>query len=246
MAEYKLSYTANEIDEKLKRIKEGSVGYAEPSEVLTWDGDFDDTEVIMGALYAGKITDKYMDLNSVESLVVKYENGSTKTLTASEWIIHTDMDTGIQVLISAEDEVPYVFSSSADVEGMMNKGLYFSLSTDYYAEKITFAGTIHPIDPKFLPDGFIKPIIIVDTNDDVYTANTSFEEAAEAITSGKYFDIKYVANSPTWPVLAVESVAYYGFSTIVYDRPVIEIETQGKTLYWTQDGISTTAPPSGK
>ena len=65
-------------------LPQGGVGYSEPSKMLTWDGDFDDTEMIFGELYACKITDKYMDLNSMESFVVKYENGNTKTLTASE------------------------------------------------------------------------------------------------------------------------------------------------------------------
>ena len=131
-----------------------------PGEVLTWDGDFDDTEMIMGALYAGKITDKYMDLNSVESFVVKYENGDTKTLTASECIVHADM--GVQVLMSVEDEVPYVFSSQSDVEGMMNKGLYFVLAPEFHVEKITFADTIVPIDPKYLP-GVCLPVVELST-----------------------------------------------------------------------------------
>lgn len=131
-----------------------------PSEVLTWDGDFDDTEMILGALYACKITDKYMDLNSVESFVVKYDNGDTKTLTASECIVRTD--TGMQILMSVGDETPYVFSSPADVEGMMNKGLYFTRSPEFYVEQITFAGTIHPIDQKYLP-GVCLPVVELET-----------------------------------------------------------------------------------
>lgn len=140
-----------------KALEELGVKNEKTQGALTWDGSYDDVVQVMGVLPMGKISDNHVDLNSVDSVVVKYENGNTKTLTAANWIIQEEM--GVQIMLSAEDEVPYVISSPADVEGMVNKGLYFTYSIEFYVEKITYATeTIHPIDPKFIP-GAVLPVV---------------------------------------------------------------------------------------
>lgn len=144
-----------------KALEELGVKNEKTQGALTWDGSYDDVVQVMGALPMGKISDNHVDLNSVDSVVVKYENGNTKTLTAANWIIQEEM--GMQIMLSAEDEVPYVISSPADVEGMLNKGLYFTYSIEFYVEKITYATeTIHPIDPKFIP-GAVLPVVELTT-----------------------------------------------------------------------------------
>lgn len=154
----------------------GRAGYSEGGEVLTFDGDTSKKEVFAGVFYAVKLTDKYMDLNQVDSITI-IAGDESGTFTKPN--IAVSVDSGIQVLnYEALIFLTAVAENIPDIG--VTKGVYVVLNEveglPCYATNVKFAETIHPIDPKFIP-GVCLPVVELST---IITGGATFTDAENA------------------------------------------------------------------
>lgn len=151
------------INSKLNRLLEGG-GYSEEGTVLTFNGDATNKTIILGTVEAVKISNKYVDLNTIENVVI---DGSV--ITKDELVVI--IEDVIQILGSYNGEQVLMIAIPEDIPNDATKGVYVCPVGSYYVTKATFAETIHPIDPKYLP-GVCLPVVEI-ANIDAITAEES-------------------------------------------------------------------------
>ena len=123
----------------------------EPGAVLTWDGDTSNAIDIGGQLMV-KVHNKYMDLHGIASITIKGKETTVEHTEMPDLSSLIDED-GIQS-ISMNDIGAAILSVSVAGAEMLGigEGVYIGfVSNAIFISKITFAETIHPIDPKFIP-----------------------------------------------------------------------------------------------
>lgn len=134
--------------------------------VLTWDGDTSGAIEVLGEWFV-KIYNKYMDLSKVASVHVVDTVGASfsETVPPESLIVQTideDGVKGVQVLTATlyDQEVGLLLSTPTWGSAGLTEGVYVFAGTSLYrAETITFAETIVPIDPKYLPDESVTETI---------------------------------------------------------------------------------------
>jgi hypothetical protein len=164
--------------EELKR--EGGAGYTDPGLVLTWDGDLSGAINNEESLFV-KVYDKCMDLTKVSSLSIV----SPVFPEQGEAVAGPEYFTAFKV----EEEDAYFLNTRIESLGDLQLGVasipegYEGFSEGVYIlyvesllriSKITFAETVHPIDPKFLPEGSVghaDPGLVLTWDGDTSGAN---------------------------------------------------------------------------
>lgn len=253
MAEYKLSYTANEIDEKLKRIKDGGVGYTEDGKVYTFNGDTTGLETgYHNGLQFVVLADEFFDPNTIEHITVSVSGTMVELSKDQFWIEeHSDaIATGYVVLTEYQGStVPIALIQKSNDGGQEKSGVLADPNYNAFVARLKFADTIHKIDPKYLPTslGNVLQVLLTGIGSEVYTASVSFDEAVEFILGGKYLDINYVNMYRDGTGGFGGRMDYYAYSPDNYDKPTITMERYSNMpLYWTPDGISNQQPSGGK
>lgn len=130
---------------------------------LTWDGDTTDAENVFD-IQAVKISDEFVDLNTVSAVRVKFFDGSVRDLSAPDFVVTEEY--GIHFLILKTNENLLCFSIPVELDAEVPTGLYLNAAEDiYHVESVTYqTETIHPIDPKFLPGPVLLDLTKYDAN----------------------------------------------------------------------------------
>lgn len=182
MADYKLSYTAEEIDSKLGRIDNmpteisnmafamakayadsQRLAYAEDRSI-TFDGDISGKEMYEGHV---RISEEPIDLNLVESITastITPEGELLETLTKDKWSV---LDEGsLQMIIPERGSTSIIISVHQpiqdDASAVVARGVYVAYFEEdnqdgtkfiAYTSSIKMPEIVHGVDPKFLPEG---------------------------------------------------------------------------------------------
>lgn len=246
MAEYKLSYTANEIDEKLGKIDEliaadsaileaakaysdSKGGYTKETAPIAFNGDTNGKETFVDAsegLSLVKISNKVYDFSSVTKVVVHVR----ETAEEGEYPIGEIVTFGGVSLIAGAAGEGIAFSTDGTVESMsfLSPGTWVSSSDTGYVTRIEFAETIVPIDPKYLPNkvvdfdqlGLTAPILeLFNKGGGAASVVDGDVSVAKVIADAFPLDGNYVAKS-TIPDIGT-----------MYIKPVLTTFEEGKFIY---------------
>ena len=203
MTEYKLSYTANEIDEKLKRIEDGGVGYTEPGKVLTFDGNLSGKEAIPGEVMGlsgvyVKVSNTAFAVDELQSVsATMVFDGVKETNEIPLSAITVQKDRSVAFLVQNEIPIAIVVAENFSSDELsMTVGTYFLCDENYlnlgtyYVSSITYGKeTIVPIDPKYLP-GVCLPVV------ELETAISDIPGVAAPLSENDVTAIKAVASLP--------------------------------------------------
>lgn len=144
-------FAANKAKREL--AQEGRIGRTETRKPITYNGGADRVDVM--GLMCAKVSDVPVDLNTVSR--VDGVNLAGITVSAEKDSLTLVNEEGIYYLVMSDHAV--VFSFHADNIAGIPSGMYIADSLDnedvYLAFRVTsveFAETIHPIDPKYLPE----------------------------------------------------------------------------------------------
>lgn len=161
------SMVKTEVDKNtLQKAKEYTdsqrLAYIEPGKVLTFDGDFTDKETLITSFgKVVKISDAPADFNKI----VKF--GLTIPPEIAEEVglePYTEFTEGF-VITKTHDGYKLTMNEGF-IAGTTAEGVYviYDLNDDgvptMWVSYIEFAETIHPIDPKFLPEGAAKKTVL--------------------------------------------------------------------------------------
>ena len=151
-----------------KLIKNGQIGHAEPGKVLTFNGDVTGKTVIeLNGMAYVKISDKPYDLTKLEKFGLGYDPEIAEAegippyyeVPKEMYTIESDADYSA---VFVDNQIAIV-SYSRKVEAMaFDVGVYVLAicSVDRivaWVSRLEFAGTIHPVDPKYIPENL--PVI---------------------------------------------------------------------------------------
>lgn len=141
-----ISRSFEESSNKIKQdlYESGGIGYTEPGKVYAFDGDASG-KVVGGNLV--KISDDAPDLKKTTKIV--FYNG-TETEVSPD--IYTFIDEGMQGFTDPHNPDVIFIASIPVGDDEFPAGLYVYCDDELYVSRIEFAETIHPIDPKYLPD----------------------------------------------------------------------------------------------
>jgi hypothetical protein len=130
------------------------LAHTDPSVTLSWDGDESNNEIVRieGFRFVKVSNDPY-DLNRAASLTI---GNVTVELRSGEYLVQTE--NGNSMLMSVNGSTVWAISMEDDDNVDFTKGTW--LLTAYTA--ITFAETVHPIDPKYL-GGAALPVVELTT-----------------------------------------------------------------------------------
>ena len=148
---------------KIKNLNDGGYGYMETPTPMTWDGNTEGKEAFWMDEEYGlvKITDDVLDLAKITSITIKQDftgnGGEVREQTITNLIV--EEEAGIGLLIDGEDgDSSYIVTQAPDIEEAMlpSSGTFLLYVKNgvviTHVSKVNFADTIHPIDPKYLPD----------------------------------------------------------------------------------------------
>lgn len=137
------------IDPKL--LPQGGVGYTEPGKVITWDGDTTGLEAkyIASGRLGYKVSNDAVDLTKLTKITDIDGELTPDRYSFDQYDnIQQILDVGGYPIICAYMDVP-------NPDGSIDKGVFFYRGI----RSIETAETIHPIDPKFLPNVFAPNVI---------------------------------------------------------------------------------------
>jgi len=164
------------------------LAYAEPGKVYTWDGDITASNVseLEEGAYMACLSEDGIDLTKVERITTRHIEYDGEELIRDENFEYTTADievyeektTGISSITINDSSSSGIVISSKEAyyeDGVliMSKGLYAlcqiaDLGNKHikaYCTSIELEGTIHPIDPKFIPP---MDALILNANDKQY------------------------------------------------------------------------------
>lgn len=163
--EYKLSYTAKEIDEKLGKIDnilEEAKEYTDSQRIaytdvlsITWDGKTDGLPVInMGGPSFYKVSDKVLDLSTVINATFEavYKDGTTTTVQLDQELIFEHEEKLIANELFISGFAGTYTTSDVGTVIIPEDGTYFINFDGNYCKGL-YKETIHRIDPRYLPEG---------------------------------------------------------------------------------------------
>ena len=151
---------------KLKNLekakKQGGMGYATSKPPIIYDGTGEIIDLLGDGVTHAKISNAPIDLKSVTSVWV-FNSLLGENESGKKYFQITDTGDGIEVLflLSGTDYLPYILNFQTDITDEYGKlaieqGVYVQDMTvgdvRDYVSRIEFEETIHPIDPKFIPD----------------------------------------------------------------------------------------------
>ena len=146
-----------------KQILRKLGGDKNPGKVITFDGNLSGKEAfeIEPGVFFVKLSDDVYDLNNTESITI-FDFDGEKTYQKDAFTIGYNGPM-CSILLN---ERPYVLVISEDIPESLSKGLWITYMTDngffVYPSKIQIAGTIVPIDQKYLP-GVCLPVVELST-----------------------------------------------------------------------------------
>ena len=159
MADYKLSFSGTEIDDELKKIEDGGVGYTEPGKVLSFSvADSNDDGFIFGGCV--KVTDEGVDLTTAKRVTVTPEQGgeASEVVELTEFTVKHSTESGFisDMLVANDDGEDFdvawcVHETVCEIQ----KGTYLLITEN---TRLELDETIHPIDPKYMP-GAVLPVV---------------------------------------------------------------------------------------
>jgi hypothetical protein len=131
-------------------LPEGGVGYIEQGRILTID---DAMDVVKGLGYYVSV--EAVDLSRVTK-VSRIENGELREYGSRDWLLYTEGP--VTALIINRDDgtrLYLVLSSPVLIDDDIPVGTYLvgDVESSDYTKSIEFGEVIHPIDPKYLPEG---------------------------------------------------------------------------------------------
>lgn len=125
------------------------VGYTEPGKVFTFDGDTTGKYVVGNMV---KLSDAPLDLTKVKSVTVTGIESTPITYDASALTV-VDIEAGSYLALDDLPTVLYCPEDTFNDEGEeIPKGTYTFFDVGIYVSRVEFEETIHPIDPKYLPE----------------------------------------------------------------------------------------------
>lgn len=146
--------------EELKR--NGGVGYTEPAKVFTHDGNCN-TDKQYGEIY--RLTEEILDLTKLIKFTMVMQ-GQTITMTKDEFIAAGGEVTENEIGDPTGGWLVQIFADG-NYDGVP-AGTYTVCIEDFYLPYIAFDSDVHPIDPKYLPEGGVgytgKSVITFDGN----------------------------------------------------------------------------------
>ena len=158
-----------------KQILRKLGGDKNPGKVITFDGNLSGKEAfeIEPGVFFVKLSDDVYDLNNTESITI-FDFDGEKTYQKDAFTIGYNGPM-CSILLN---ERPYVLVISEDIPESLSKGLWITYMTDngffVYPSKIQIAGTIVPIDQKYLP-GVCLPVVELSTAFAPFTSLTDAE-----------------------------------------------------------------------
>lgn len=233
MAEFKLSYTASEINEKLGKVatpdwnaSEGEAGYVknrthyeettivnEPL-TITWDGNTEGLVGVMDMFF--KVSDLVLTDEQIKTATITGSNGASfyigniwEMMVSEGWVAEDYvLLSGIMVVVRKDN---------LDVSDLTfpQKGIYFFISSnDEYIASLTITEPVEQtktvvkkLDKKFLPDdvGGIKYVTIDMDDNGNYTASATYAQISEWIMAGN--DVRCVYGNYIMPLLYSDTLS---------------------------------------
>lgn len=178
----------------INRLKaSGGVGYSDGGGSLKFNDDFDST-VYLEAFR--RVTDKTYKVDAIKSITLR--DTEEESTIAPQGFIDLKGDGSIYVESS---EAIFIVYKQAEMEGgtVLPVGTYFTHIESAEVLSIEFTETIHPIDPKYIPQipaeklpGAVLPVVELSTIPTVEGAQlTEMEVAAIKATEGMPFIGKF-------------------------------------------------------
>jgi hypothetical protein len=168
---------------KMKQLESaktsGGIGYSEQI-VLTYDGNTDGVEFNDEGGALVKLSTIPLDLNNVTKFVLSSdpalaaEYGAPDTIEVTEGFTVVRADDGTQVILFNDDEA-IVSADKEDMTGTFAAVFQLDGKVATWISRVEFEETIHPIDPKFIPDKVVSEemLSLAILNGIVYAANDS-------------------------------------------------------------------------
>lgn len=163
---YKLSFTAEKVDELLRETDglkgNGQIGYTEPNRVYTFDGN-PEGHITDGNLV--KISDDRPDYYDLISITTYADNGGEITYyRENNELFGGGMVSGNQyaILIASNSHMDIRDDSGFYAFEVRSDGLYAYTRpnlNNWYASRIEYAGIVHTIKPEYIPEEITKGVM---------------------------------------------------------------------------------------
>ena len=163
---YKLSFTAEKVDELLRETdgfkENGQIGYTEPNRVYTFDGN-PEGHITDGAWV--KISDDRPGYYDLISVTVYADNGGEITyyqknneLSGSGMVSENQY----KIIIASYSHIDIRDDCGFDALEVRSDGLYActrSNPSNWYTSRIEYAGIVHTVKPEYIPEEITKGVM---------------------------------------------------------------------------------------